>query len=162
MFGVSVARATTPDNHLVEGVVVLLINFCVISQHVVAERMKFGEFHPQVGEFQQVLYAQTVRVLLLLDDRVQHLHHNLCSWVNKREKEEYYTFILKRTFSFFKVPHIFQGFQVVLSLHHNLCSWAKERKRSLIILRVFVKKNLQFPKRKQRLTSPSVLGSTFE
>ena len=52
--GVSIAEAVSSDHHVVDGIVILLFDLHTRVQQVVSECMKFGELHPQVGDFQHV------------------------------------------------------------------------------------------------------------
>lgn len=52
--GVTVAEAVSTDNHVVEGVVVLLRHLIAGVEQVVAQSVEFDELHPEVSDFQHV------------------------------------------------------------------------------------------------------------
>ena len=52
--GVAVAEAVAADDHVVEGVVVLLRHLVAGVEQVVAQRVELDELHPQVGDLQHV------------------------------------------------------------------------------------------------------------
>lgn len=62
--GVAVAEAVAADDHVVEGVVVLLRHLVARVEQVVAQRVELDELHPEVGDLQHVCtHTQEVRVL---------------------------------------------------------------------------------------------------
>lgn len=52
--GVAVAEAVAADDHVVEGVVVLLRHLVARVEQVVAQRVELDELHPEVGDLQHV------------------------------------------------------------------------------------------------------------
>lgn len=50
----SVAEAVSSDHHVVDGVVILLLDLHSRVQQVVSERVQSGELDPQVGDLQHV------------------------------------------------------------------------------------------------------------
>lgn len=50
----SVAEAVAPDHHVVDGVIIFLLNLYARVQEVVSQRVQFGELDPQVGDLQHV------------------------------------------------------------------------------------------------------------
>lgn len=52
--GVAVAEAVSTDNHVIEGVVVLLLHLITGVEQVVAQRVELDELHPEVSDLQHV------------------------------------------------------------------------------------------------------------
>lgn len=52
--GMAIAEAVATDDHVVEGVVVLLSHLVTGIEQVVAQRVEFGEVYPQVCDLQHV------------------------------------------------------------------------------------------------------------
>lgn len=52
--GVAVAEAVAADDHVVEGVVVLLRHLVAGVEQVVAQRVELDEIHPEVSDLQHV------------------------------------------------------------------------------------------------------------
>lgn len=52
--GVTVAEAVSADNHVVDGVVVLLRHLLAGVQQVVSQRVQLYELHPEVRDLQHV------------------------------------------------------------------------------------------------------------
>lgn len=52
--GVSVAEAVPADHHVIDGVIIFLLDLYARVQKVVSKRVQFGELDPQVGDLQHV------------------------------------------------------------------------------------------------------------
>lgn len=57
------AVTATPDNHLIQGIVVLVEDFIAIIEEVIAKEMELGDVDSDVGHLDHVLYLSTVRIL---------------------------------------------------------------------------------------------------
>lgn len=60
--GVAVTRATSTNDHVVYGVVILLLNLVPVVEQIIAERVKPREVDSQVGYLQEVLHVFAVRI----------------------------------------------------------------------------------------------------
>lgn len=56
----SIAEAVAAHHHVVQGVVVLLLDLHPRVQQVIAQRVQLDELHPQVGDLQQVCAPESV------------------------------------------------------------------------------------------------------
>lgn len=61
--GMAIAGARSSNNHVVDGVIVLLLDLPARVQKVVTESVQFGEVYAQVGHLEQVLHIRAVRVV---------------------------------------------------------------------------------------------------
>ena len=57
------AVTATPDNHLIQGIVVLVEDFIAIIEEVIAKEMELGDVDSDVGNLDHVLYFSTVGIL---------------------------------------------------------------------------------------------------
>lgn len=52
--GMSITEAVSSDHHVIDGVVILLLDLHSRVQQVVSKRVQFGKLNTQVGDLQQV------------------------------------------------------------------------------------------------------------
>lgn len=50
----SIAEAIPSDHHVIDGVIVLLLDLHTGIEQVISKCVQFGEFHPQVGDLKEV------------------------------------------------------------------------------------------------------------
>jgi len=76
--GVAVARTRPSHHHLIDSIVIFLLNFFSVVQQIVSQSVKFGEVDSQVGHLEQILNLLRVEVVVeMLKVGCQHSHYDL-------------------------------------------------------------------------------------